>query len=171
MTVTTRATVDKRLFNQLVSTGPAIFRFPTDWLANFKLSSLGTQTSEETMLRKNDLPAKPDVQRAVDQMLKSDANFDRYENRSAHRKHLVRAVEIEFRETDMIVHAFSRNISAAGMGVVSLEQIETDALAVLKIASLEGEDTQILSECRWCKPFGPKWFLSGWQFIGLKKRQ
>ena len=121
------------------------------------------------MLRNSDASAKPEVQRAINKMLMADANFDRYENRSAHRENLVRAVQIEIRESKEIVHSFSRNISGAGIGLITHEQLESNVIAVLSIASLEGEDTQILAQCRWCKPFGAKWFLSGWQFIGLQR--
>ena len=121
------------------------------------------------MLRDSGPAAKPDIQRAVDKMLLDDANFDRYENRSAHRKHLVRAVRVEMRETEQVMQAFSRNISGTGIGLVTQEPLDQNAIAVLLIASLEGEDVPILADCRWSKPFGDGWFLSGWQFIGLKK--
>ena len=121
------------------------------------------------MLRDNGPATRPDIQRAVDRMLSEDANFDRYENRSAHRKNLVRAVEIELRETQEVMHAFSRNISGTGIGVITHEEFATDAIAVLSVASLDGEDTRILAECRWCKTLRKKWFLSGWQFISMKR--
>jgi hypothetical protein len=121
------------------------------------------------MLRNSGPAAKPDIQKAVDRLLSEDVSFDRYDNRSAHRKHLVRAVEIELRESGEIIHAFSRNISGNGIGVITHEQLQTDTIAVLRIAALTGEDTHVLAECRWCKPCGEKWFISGWQFISLKR--
>ncbi len=120
------------------------------------------------MLRNSGPPAKPDIRKAIEKLLTADTNFDRYENRSVHRESFVRAVEIELRDTKKIVHAFSRNISAAGIGVITHEKLDTEAMAVLYIASLDDEETQILAQCRWCKPFGAKWFLSGWQFISLQ---
>ena len=122
------------------------------------------------MLKNSGPPTRPDVQHAVEQILKADRDFDRYENRTAHRQHLVRAVELELRETGSTEYAFSRNISATGIGVISLTRFDVDSVAVLSIAALDSEDTQFLAECRWCKEFGPKWFLSGWQFIGLKRK-
>jgi hypothetical protein len=121
------------------------------------------------MLRNSDPSAKPEIQREIDKLLLADANFDRYENRSVHRENLVRPVRIEMRETEEIVLAFSRNISGSGIGVITHEQVASDSIAVLNIASLDGEDTRIVAGCRWCKPFGAKWYLSGWQFIGLQR--
>ena len=121
------------------------------------------------MLKKCGPPAKPDLKRAIDKILLEDTNFDRYENRSVHRESLVRAVQVQFRDSDEVVQAFSRNISAAGIGLITHEELQADSIAVLSIASLDGDDTPVLAECRWCKPFGVKWYFSGWQFIGLQR--
>ncbi len=114
-------------------------------------------------------PAKPDIQRAIDGILKEDSNFDRNENRSAHRENLVRPVEIEIRETETTVSGFSRNVSGSGIGIITKEPIDEKAIGVIKIAGLSNNDLTILSECRWCKPYGEGWFISGWQFINLKR--
>lgn len=121
------------------------------------------------MLKKCGPPAKPELKKAIDKLLLEDTNFDRYENRSLHRESLVRAVQIDLRDSKETIQAFSRNVSAAGIGVITHERLEIDAIAVLSIAAINGEDTLVLAECRWCKPFGAKWFLSGWQFIGLQR--
>ena len=115
-------------------------------------------------------PAKPDIQRAVDKLLKDDTNFDRNENRSAHRENLVRAVDIEIRDPQATISAFSRNISATGIGVITKESLVGNPVAVLTIAGLgEKDDVTILAECRWCRAYGKEWFISGWQFINLKR--
>ncbi len=121
------------------------------------------------MLRTTGPAAKPDIQRAVDGILREDSKFDRSENRSAHRENLVRAVTLEVREPESTIQAFSRNISATGIGVITGEPVVDRSTAILEIASLTGEHTRVLAECRWCKPYGENWFLSGWQFIGLKR--
>lgn len=122
------------------------------------------------MLQQNNGPtAKPDVKRAVEKLLVADANFDRYENRTAHRKNLVRPVHIELRETGESVQAFSRNISSTGIGLITHQPLDPNLIAVLSVMSLEGENVEFLAESRWCKSFGDQWFFSGWQFVCLKR--
>lgn len=122
------------------------------------------------MLRTSGPPAKPDIQRAIDDLLKEDSQFDRNENRSAHRENLVRAVVIQVRDPESIYHAFSRNVSATGIGLITPDEIPERVTAVLEIARLnQSKDVSILADCRWCRPYGENWFISGWQFINLKR--
>ena len=122
------------------------------------------------MLRTSESPANPEIKRAVDNLLLEDSNFDRTENRSAHRQHLVRPVDVLLRESGESVSAFSRNVSATGIGIITHQPIDDGTVAVLTIARLAlDHDTTILAECRWCKPYGENWFITGWQFIGLKR--
>lgn len=114
-------------------------------------------------------PPKPDIKRAIDAILKEDATFDRTENRSAIRENLVRAISIESRDIEGIVQGFSRNISATGVGLITGDEVAEKLVATLTIDRLTGQPTVLLSECRWCKPYGKNWFLSGWQFINLKR--
>lgn len=121
------------------------------------------------MLRTSGPPVRPDIQRAVTDVVKEDSNFDRVENRSAHRTSLVRPVTIDIRESDKLINAFSRNISDTGIGLVTNQLIIDGCSATLAIARLKGPDLRLLGDCRWCKPYGDGWFLSGWQFIALKR--
>ena len=119
------------------------------------------------MLRANAPGAKPDIQRAVDSILCEDSTYDRNDNRSAHRENLVRGVIIEMRDSKFVMQGFSRNVSGSGMGIITSQPVCENAFAVLSIASLAGEDTRILAECRWCKSYGKGWCLSGWQFVSM----
>ena len=121
------------------------------------------------MLRTSGPPAIPEIQRTVDGLLRDDSNFDRLENRTAHREHLVRPVKIEFRDSNETISAFSRNVSATGMGLVTDKAIDPKSIAVLQFTRLHDSDVSILAECRWCKPYGENWTISGWQFISLKR--
>lgn len=121
------------------------------------------------MLRSATGQAKPDIQKVVDDLLREEVNFDRCENRSAIRDHLVRPVSIYIRETDLTLDAFSRNISATGLGLITNESVLERAIAVLEVKRLRGNSVKILAECRWCKEYGENWFFSGWQFINLKR--
>lgn len=121
------------------------------------------------MLRTDSGPVKPDIQRVVDELMREDTHFDRNENRSAIREHLVRPVVIEIRETEQVISAFSRNISATGIGLITDQEIPERSVAVITIQRLHGPDIKILAECRWSKGYGEKWKFSGWQFINLKR--
>jgi hypothetical protein len=121
------------------------------------------------MLRTSGPPVNPELQRAIEGLLSEDSNFDRTEHRSAHRDHLVRSVDVKLRDCGTAIAAFSRNVSANGIGLITHESISDRTFAVLTISKLTGNDVSILAECRWCKPYGRNWHLSGWQFINLKR--
>ncbi|MEL7498669.1 MAG: PilZ domain-containing protein [Planctomycetota bacterium] len=121
------------------------------------------------MLRTATGPVKPDIQRAVEELLRENSNFDRSENRSAIRDSLVRPVIIEYRDSEETVAAFSRNISATGIGLITNEPVTNKKVAVIRVNRLHGTDVSILAECRWCKAYGEEWYFSGWQFISLKR--
>lgn len=106
-----------------------------------------------------------EVQEIVKSLLKEDLDHDRYENRSVHRENLVRSVTIDTRQpTKMTLHSVSRNISGEGIGLITNEQIPDKCIAILSIEPLKKRTTKILAECRWCKPYGKNWFVSGWLF-------
>ena len=139
------------------------------------------------MLRSSGPPPKPDIKRVIDEILKEDVQYDRSENRSAHRENLVRHVAIELRSSENSPAGsdakeqseeatdppagFSRNISATGIGLITKFPIEDKAVAVLAIDRLgtDSKPATLLSECRWCRPYGDNWFLSGWLFVSLKR--
>lgn len=114
--------------------------------------------------------ANPEIQRVIEALLREDTNFDRTENRSAHRDHLVRPVIINLREGDAAITAFSRNVSASGIGLITDTPIDDRTVADLEIIKLEGSSETIIAECRWSKVYGLNWHLSGWQFINLKRK-
>ena len=121
------------------------------------------------MLRSIGTAPTPEVERIVSDLLKEDADYDRHENRSAHREHLVRAVTVAIRRPEeLVVLGFTRNISMTGLGLITNEAIARSAVAVLEIEPLNDRSVKILSECRWCKPYGRNWFISGWQFMMAK---
>lgn len=121
------------------------------------------------MLRSATGPVKPDIQKAVDELLREETNFDRCENRSAIRDHLVRPVSLFIRETESRIDAFSRNISATGIGLITNQQVAERTVAIVDVERLHGPVVSILAECRWCKAYGENWYFSGWQFINLKR--
>ena len=121
------------------------------------------------MQRTSMVRANPEIERVVKDLLAADANFDRTENRSVHRDQLVRPLRLEIRETEQTLEGFSRNISAAGIGVITGQAIASGATAVIEIERLKGGPAKIIAECRWCKSYGENWFISGWQFRSIKR--
>ena len=68
------------------------------------------------------------------------------------------------------VPAFSKDISAQGIGVICATAISVGALATMEIHSTKGEPVFLRCEARWCDPFGKGWFLIGFKFIGTGAR-
>jgi len=121
------------------------------------------------MQRTSMVRANPEIERMVKDLLAADASFDRHEARSVHRDQLVRHLRLEFSETGQRLEAFSRNISTAGIGVITSQAIPSGVIAVMEIVRLKGASAKIIAECRWCKSYGENWFISGWQFRSIKR--
>jgi hypothetical protein len=81
----------------------------------------------------------------------------------------VRPIQIELRSEELIIPAFSRNISANGIGVISSEKILEKSTAILEIAGIKNSPVKILADCRWSRNYGENWYISGWQFISIKR--
>ena len=120
------------------------------------------------MLRTTSQSVSSDIDNAVQGLLREDLDYDRAENRTSHRDSLVRMVLIDRGSAHKPVEAFSRNISNAGIGVITTEMLPERCTATLQIERLDGTMVKILAECRWCKSYGKKWFISGWQFLNLR---
>ncbi len=121
------------------------------------------------MLRLSGSAPNLDVENAVRDLLEEDAFYDRIENRSSHREHLVRPVAMQIRGSQEKIVAFSRNVSAAGIGLITDVQIPEGSTAVLTVESLKSGEVKMLAQCRWCRPYGKNWRISGWQFINVHR--
>jgi hypothetical protein len=119
------------------------------------------------MLRLSGIAPNRDVEDAVRDLLEEDAFYDRTENRSSYREHLVRPVRLQLRGSREEVLGFSRNVSAAGIGLITDFEVPDRAVAVVSVESLKQGPVRFLAECRWCRSFGKNWKISGWQFINL----
>ena len=98
--------------------------------------------------------ATPEIEELVLALLREDSDYDNNENRSAHREHLVLSVLVHVRRPEELeLPAFSRNISASGIGLITQDTIADRAIAALEIERLQGDTSTILSECRWCRPY------------------
>lgn len=121
------------------------------------------------MLRLTGTAPNSDVENAVRDLLEEDAFYDRTENRSSHREHLVRPVSLQIRGSENSIIAFSRNVSASGIGLITGETIPERATAVLTVETLNSGPVKFLAQSRWCRAYGKNWFISGWQFINLHR--
>lgn len=121
------------------------------------------------MLRLSGTAPNMDVENAIRDLLDEDAFYDRTENRSSHREHLVRPVALQIRGSQEKIVAFSRNVSAAGIGLITDVEIPERSTAVLTVESLQNGPVKLLAQCRWCRPYGKTWRISGWQFINLHR--
>ncbi len=124
------------------------------------------------MLREMQSPSDPVVERIVLQLLREESQLIARERRSAHRQSLIRPVTISLRSDEEIeIRGFTRNISTQGVGVISDLDFVDGGVAIIKIHSLDGRDTRILSECRWSNPFGEGWYASGWNFLNVARNE
>ena len=122
------------------------------------------------MLLGNRSVNSPEIERLIKDILRDDARFST-ELRSVHRERLVCPVNLRFEDSDEVFHAFSRNISSAGICLITQKHIEDETLATLQIYRLQDTASEIVAESRWCKPFGDHYFMSGWQFVRLPKKR
>ena len=111
----------------------------------------------------------PELENLIKEVVKEDTRYVRSEMRSVHRESLVVPVTI-FHRDDREQHAFSRNISPAGICLISSEPVNVNETLELEIYRLNGKSERIIAEVRWCKPFGEEYFMSGWKFVQLKRR-
>lgn len=120
------------------------------------------------MLRSS-VQESPEFKRVVDSLILSANNFDRFENRSAMRESLVVPVRVALCDSEVSLPGFTRNISNSGVGLLLPTEVNEGASAIVTMERADGVGKhRILSECRWCKPYGEAWVLSGWRFIHLK---
>ena len=111
----------------------------------------------------------PEVERAVKDLLAADTNFDRNQNRSVHREHLVRHVLLKTRDPELSIAGVSRHISNVGFEVITNQQIAVGVIADIDVERLMGPKMRIVAECRWCRNFGENRFILGWQFKSIKR--
>jgi hypothetical protein len=113
-------------------------------------------------------PVPPDIEAAVKELLRDDARYTLTEMRSRYRENLVVPVKVFFQngETEM---GFSRNISEAGICVITRTLIPDNQMLDLEIYKLNGSPIRITSDARWCRPFGQSYYMSGWKFVHLRR--
>jgi len=121
------------------------------------------------MLVRTDPNAPPEIQNYVQEIILENDRYKR-ELRTYHREEFVSPVIVRF-SNDLLEdqHCMSRNISPAGISIISSFQFEEQSLAMIEIYRLKQVPKKhIVAVCRWCKPFGENYWMSGWQFMRLQ---
>jgi hypothetical protein len=90
-------------------------------------------------------PVPHDIDLAIKELLREDARYTLTEMR------------------------FSKNISEAGICVITQQPVKENEVIDLEIYRLYGSPIRITSDARWCRPFGQSYFMSGWKFMHLRK--
>lgn len=111
------------------------------------------------------------VSKQVEQLIKKiNSEDNRYERelRSVHREKVIIPADVVFDDDDMLT-AFTRNLSVKGACILSGREIERGIRATLKLYRLSQSPSSVYAECRWSKPFGDRYWVSGWQFLKLSR--
>jgi hypothetical protein len=118
------------------------------------------------MLTRNEPYVNADVNRMIQDIILENSRYKR-ELRTFHREVLVCPVLIKFFDDQPDQHCVSRNISPAGISLISAIPFVEHVTAKMEIYRLKSAAScrDIVAECRWCKPFGPEYWMSGWQFV------
>ena len=121
------------------------------------------------MLTRNEPNSRPEIQRHIQEILLENTRYKR-ELRSFHREVLVCPVLLQLQDVEADEqHCVSRNISPAGISLISSIEFDEYQVATLELYRLTPAPRKgILAECRWCKPFGEMYWMSGWQFLRLQ---
>lgn len=104
------------------------------------------------------------MQEEIDRLLAEVQRAKLSDRRTEPRQPFVRPVKVHFVNGPSL-SAFSKDISAQGIGIVCEIIMKTGSLATLEIHSTKGDPVLLRSEVRWCDPYGQGWFLIGWKFI------
>ncbi len=106
------------------------------------------------------------MQEEIDRLLYEAQRAKLSERRTEPRHPLVRPVRI-ISAQGAVTTAFSKDISAQGIGVICETAQSVSSLVTLEIHSTKGAPVLLRCEVRWCDPFGKGWFLIGFKFIGI----
>ncbi len=106
------------------------------------------------------------MQEQIDKLLMEIQRSKFTERRTEPRQPFARPVVIHLPHGPSI-RAFSKDLSAQGIGVITDTSFQPNSLATLEIHSMHGDPILLRSEARWCDAYGKGWFLVGWKFMGL----
>ncbi len=111
----------------------------------------------------------PEIAGLIAILIKENNIFEN-ELRSTHRDPFCCPVSVHLLDGSKSFQSFSKNISPVGIALISEENVFEDTAAQLAIYRVSNNDrSEVVAKCRWCKPFGTLFWISGWQFIRLHR--
>jgi hypothetical protein len=106
------------------------------------------------------------MQEEIERLLLEIQRAKYTERRTEPRQPFARPVQIHF-PNGPIVRAFSKDLSAMGIGIISDASFPSGAIATLEIHSTISESVILRAEVRWCDGYGKGWYLLGWKFLSI----
>ena len=102
----------------------------------------------------------------ISRLLRENQQEQLRQRRSVQRRHFVRPVSIRSGpQLDIQSHAFSKDLSNVGIGLICDREWNVGAVATLEIHSISGRPIRVRSDVRCSDPFGRGWYLTGWRFL------
>lgn len=108
--------------------------------------------------------AAQEVRAEVGRLLR-ESKHTKTERRSHDRHLFVYPVTI-YQNTRAVRLAFSRDISAGGIGLIQAERVDPGVVSHLEIRAT-GTPLFVRAQAKWCRSYGSGWYLVGWKFLGL----
>ena len=99
----------------------------------------------------------------VGRLLKEDHSVEA-EQRNSDRLQAAVPVGIYLLGKTRRIPGFTRNLSHAGLSLISKVETQPNQVADLEIMRLNGESGRVEGRCRWVKQYGEDHWVSGWQF-------
>ncbi len=112
-------------------------------------------------------PVDDELAEIVQDLIAQTQAFDGFDERKIDRESLICAVQVNFKTRNEQHQAFSRNISAVGIGLITDVEMPLNQSAELSIERFDGTSIKLTATCRWCTSYGPNWHLSGFEFRSL----
>jgi hypothetical protein len=103
--------------------------------------------------------------KAIYQLIVEAQNAENRDRRRDVRYAFFRPVSIEVEDGHQY-SAFSREISAAGIGLIHDIDL-SDREVEITISSEQGYSIRVRCRILWCQPCGEGWYISGGKFVGI----
>lgn len=108
----------------------------------------------------------PDLERVFKALCVEEQQRVLEDRRAIGRIPFVRPIVIKSHSTNsQAIECFSRNLSPAGIGIVSRDSFKLGDVGTIEIHRFRQSPVIVLAECRWCDSFGSAWHFSGWVFL------
>lgn len=118
------------------------------------------------MLNQQIRPTSSEIEHIVQEIEMDESRFDR-ELRSVSRQKIILPVSIRSLNGTARVEGFTRNLSGAGVSLISDRSFREGTVARLQIHTQNRSTAEIIGECKWCRPYAHRTFICGWHFLRI----